>query len=54
MPTDDEKILLETIKELPIEEKIKMLSAEDKLYLAGFIDHALQCNNPQRDNQETL
>ena len=47
---DKEKAILKAIRELPVEEKIKMLPEADKQYLAGFIDRALQNCKPQRDS----
>ena len=48
MPSEDKKATVKMIKKLPIKEKIKLLSPEDKLYLSGYIDHALQCGKPQK------
>ena len=51
MLTDDEKAMLEKIKNLSIEEKIELLSEEEKHYLAGFMDGALWRGKKERESK---
>lgn len=39
--SSSKKTVPETIKDMPFEKKITLLSDAEKAYLSGFIDHAL-------------